>query len=382
MRNIASAHEDDWRQHVVGIDAVINTVGILRERGADTYTAVHAEGPAAMFRACTEARVPRLIHVSAIGADIASPSAYLRTKGQAEATLDHIAAEHSGIAVTVLRASLVYGPGGASTALFAALAAMPVTAIPADANQSVQPVHVDDMAEAIIQLLETSAPWPRHLDIVGPNPLSYGEMLAAYRRWLGMEPAPALTVPAWAMATVAWIGEAFTNAPVTRDTLHMLRAGNVGDVAPLSKLLGRMPLPLAEGLSRHPASDAERRQARLYTLVRPLRWSLAFLWIFSAIVSLASLSEGEALLSAAGLVNVQFAPLIIFAAAGLNIAIGVTLLHRRYVVAAGLLSITTIAAYTGIITVALPEYWLHPFAPVAKNIPLVLATLATMAWEA
>ena len=130
VRDLGRAVEDDWYEVLVGADAVVNTVGIIRERGGDTHRAVHAEGPARLFRAAVAAAVPRLIHVSAIGADPESSSVYLRTKGQAEVFLDTLASAHPGLTVTILRPSLVYGPGGGSTALFAALAALPVVALP------------------------------------------------------------------------------------------------------------------------------------------------------------------------------------------------------------------------------------------------------------
>jgi hypothetical protein len=178
------------------------------------------------------------------------------------------------------------------------------------------------------------------------------------------------------------LGESFTDAPVTRDTWRLLSAGNTGDPALLASLLGRAPLDLDEGLARHPATAADRRHGRLYALARPLRWSLAFLWIVSGLVSLGlfPLADSLALLARAGVGELAFPVLI--ATALVDIAVGSMLLGRRRAVWAGALSVALILGYTAVISVALPEFWLHPLGPVAKNVPLVFATLVMMGWEA
>ena len=244
-------------------------------------------------------------------------------------------------------------------------------------------MHVDDLAAAVAALVATPLPWPRRLDVVGPQPITYAGMLAAYGRWLGRRRIPMLAMPGFAMAMVTWLGERFTDAPVTRDTWRMLRAGNTGDAAPLTRLLGLPPLDLDHGLARHPATAADRRQARLYPLVRPLRWSLAFLWVFSGLASLGlyPVADSLDLLATVGIVG-PFALPLLEATAALDVLVGLLLLDRRRVVVVGALSIGLIVAYTAILSIAAPEFWLHPFGPIAKNVPLVAATLAVMAWEA
>lgn len=379
--DLETADAANWRAIVDGAETVINAVGIVRERRTGMFDAVHVRGPARLFEACAAARVRRIIQVSANGADAASSSVYLRTKGEAEQLLDDLAAAQPETAVTILRPSLVYGPGGGSTALFAALAALPIAALPGSGAQRLQPVHVEDLAEAVARLLSASAPAPRRIEAVGPHAVTYAEMLGAYGRWLGRRRLPTLALPTWTMTVVTWLGTHLTDAPITPDTWRMLQAGNIGDPRAFAALLGRPPATLDEGLARHPATPAERRHARLYMLGRPLRWSLALLWILSGLVSIGFATESFALLERAGFPG-QLAIPLLGAAVTLDIAIGAVMFRRRKAVGIGAVAIAVMLAYTGIITVTMPEMWLHPFAPIVKNVPLAVATLVMMAWEA
>jgi uncharacterized membrane protein YphA (DoxX/SURF4 family) len=280
----------------------------------------------------------------------------------------------------VLRPSLVYGRGGGSSELFAALAALPLLPRIGDGEQWVQPIHVDDVAEIVVRLLERPEPLPRILELGGPAPLRFTEMLAAYRAWLGERPAPVVTLPLGLVRAAAWAGGRLGVGPVNRETLTMLLAGNVCDPRPFIEATGVAPAPLAEGLAREPATDAERRQARLAFLAAPLRWSLALLWIWTALVSFGLYPrEGSyALLAEVGATG-PAAALLLYGAAGWDLVLGVALALGRRPRLVGALMIATVAAFTLIISIFLPGFWLHPFAPVAKNVPLVAALLVMMA---
>ena len=115
----------DWRARLETVDAVVNAAGIFRGRGANSFEQVHIEGPAALFEACAALRVPKLIQVSALGAGEGAQTPFHLTKAAADARCLQLAQENGLSGWTVMRPSLVIGQGGASTALFSALAALP-----------------------------------------------------------------------------------------------------------------------------------------------------------------------------------------------------------------------------------------------------------------
>lgn len=113
---------DDWLDAVRGIDAVVNAVGIFRERGAQTFGALHDAAPRALFEACEKAGVQRVVQVSALGADQGAGSAFHLSKKRAD---DFLAAR--ALQWSIVQPSLVFGEGGASARFFTLLACLPAT---------------------------------------------------------------------------------------------------------------------------------------------------------------------------------------------------------------------------------------------------------------
>jgi hypothetical protein len=186
----------------------------------------------------------------------------------------------------VLRPSLVLGPGGRSTELLAAVAAAPLPLRLGPGTWRVQPIQIDDLAAIVERLLERSPPWPRQLDLVGPEPVDTDRLVAALRKWLGEPPRPFLPVPVALLCAAAWLGDRLGAGPVTGESLTMLMRGNTAPVAPLIEATGYRPKGLEAALAAIPCAAAERWWAKLWPLWAPLRISLALLWIVSGLVSL------------------------------------------------------------------------------------------------
>ncbi|HEX6298741.1 MAG TPA: complex I NDUFA9 subunit family protein [Burkholderiales bacterium] len=145
-----------------GRDAVINLVGILH--GPD-FEHAHVELPKAIVSACRANGVPRLLHVSALGAATDAPSEYLRSKARGE----QIALGAEGLAVTVFRPSVVFGPEDRFLNTFACLARyLPVLAL-ACAQARFQPVYVGDVARAMAQALEKPEAHGKRYELCGPR---------------------------------------------------------------------------------------------------------------------------------------------------------------------------------------------------------------------
>ena len=343
---------EDWLPALEGIEAVVNAVGIIRERAGRSFRALHHTAPRALFEACARARVRRVIQISALGADEQARSRFHLTKRAADDYLTTLDLEW-----TVVQPSLVFGERGESARLFALLAALPLTPLPGDGNQTVQPIHVDDLAAAIAKLVE--APCRTRLPAVGPREITIREWLTLLRAQLGLGRARFLPVPLWVV-------------PLERETLQMLERGNTASPVPLTQLLGRPPRGPERFVERAEAKRLATR-AKLDWLLPLLRGSLGLVWIVSGMVSLGlyPVEESLGMLRRVGLTG-STAQAALYGAALLDIAFGAaTLLVGGRLL--WQLQIALIFGYTAIISVFLPELWLHPFGPVLKNLPMLAA---------
>lgn len=365
----------DWMPRLAGIDAVVNCAGIIGNR-AD-YAGVHDHGARALFDACRAAGVARVIQISSLGADETGVTAYHRSKKRAD---DHLmaldpAGERMGWAV--LRPSLVMGRGGASMALFTALAALPIMPRLGTGCWQVQPIHIDDLVEAVVRLLERPGPLACTLDAVGPQAVSTDQLTEALRGWLGLGRAPKLALPKPLLALAAWLGI----GPATRESLTMLEAGNTACAAQFIAALDFRPMTLGEALARHPACAADLTEARLRALAPVLTGLLALVWFCGGIVSLAFAPSSMVAqwLARVGLTG-SAATAALWAGSLADIAVGLGVILRRR--GAPLAGVALMAAYTAILTAAAPELWADPFGPLVKNLAVLGLSLVVFAMEA
>lgn len=351
-----------WLPHVGGFDAVIHCAGVFRADAA-TFERLHHTVPAALFAACAQAGVRRVIHLSALGSAPDAATPYWRSKGRAEAAL-----RATPLAYTIVRPSLVYGGDGASSRLFRALASLPLLALPAGGK--VQPVHIDDLCAAVTALLRPEHVHLRELDAAGPRALPLRDYLAALRHGMAAGGAAVFTVPAFAARAAARVAALHPASPLTQDALTMLEHGNTADPAAMQALLDR---PL-----RDPATFATPacKPAAVLAWALPLATlALAMLWLWTAWVSWFAWphADSRAWLAACG-VPPAWRETMLAGASLLDAAIGCALLiaPRRWLWPAQL---ALVGGYTAVMTVCLPAFWLHPFGPLSKNLPILALLL-------
>jgi uncharacterized protein YbjT (DUF2867 family) len=351
-----------------GIDVAVNAVGIFRETAGQTFDALHASGPIAFFEACIAAGVRRIVQVSALGADAEAASRFHLSKRAADEAL-----LATGIEAAVVQPSLVFGRDGASSRLFMMAATLPVLLLPAGGCQRVQPIHIDDLTEALVALCERPIARTGRVALVGAEALSIGDYLRTLRRSLGVDATASISVPAFAAAAAARLVDAIAPRPFALDAWAMLQRGNEGRVDATRALLDRSPRPPAGFVAPNEAAGL-RMRAQLAWLLPVLRVSIAAVWIVTGIVSFGvyPAADSFALLERAG-VPAALRPLALYGAAALDLGLGVAslLLRRRRWL--WLAQIALILGYTAIITVRLPEFWLHPYGPVLKNLPMLAA---------
>jgi uncharacterized protein YbjT (DUF2867 family) len=365
---------EQWRSHLVGIDAVINAVGILVERGAQTFDAVHRQAPIALFKACAIAGVRRVIQISALGVDRTN-SEYFRSKLAADTFLSICP-----ISFQILRPALVYGKSGTSANLFRQLASLPCHFLPAGGRQRLRPVHIDDLTETIACLLDPSAQDRQHIDVVGATEVEYRQMLSLYRAGMKLPPALRVTLPRTLIDIAATLLDRVPGSMLTRDTWQMLQDGSTADVRSTNEVLGRSPL----GVQQFIGIDAAilRREAFAAWTPKVFRGALAVTWIWTAVVSafLYPQADSLALLARMQLHGVT-AVVALYLAAALDFLLGLATVFRpgrRLWMGQALL----VAAYSVSVALAMPESLIDPFGPILKNLPILAILLVLFSEEA
>ena len=150
---------------VRGADAVVNLVGVLHDGGGpESFQAAHVDLAGKVVRACRDAQVARLLHMSALRADRSAPSNYLRSKADAEAVV-----RESGLAWTVFRPSVIFGRGDRFLSLFSELLCVFPVVFLACPDARFQPVFVEDVAEAFARSLADPASAGKSYDLCGPT---------------------------------------------------------------------------------------------------------------------------------------------------------------------------------------------------------------------
>lgn len=209
---------------VAGADGVVNLVGILYARGRYGFDAVHAEGAEIIAKAAAAAGVQRLVHLSAIGADAESPSAYARSKAAGEAAVRAAFPQ-----ATILRPSVLFGPEDDFFNRFAAMARMsPALPLFGGGETKFQPVYVGDVADAIVKSLTEPSAAGRTFELGGPTVYTFEELMRLVLSETGRE-AALIKLPFFAADVIGTFAPLFPlGAPLlTRDQAKLLRIDNV-----------------------------------------------------------------------------------------------------------------------------------------------------------
>lgn len=364
----------EWASKLANVDAVVNAIGIIIESRGQRFDDIHRRAPCALFSACAAAGVQRVVQISALGAELET-TPYYASKYAADTYLQSLPVEWQ-----ILRPGLVYGTRGSSATAFRMLASLPVTPLPGGGQSLLQPIHIEDLVDAVSTLLAPTTAPRQCVSLVGPSPLRYRDMLRAYRAALGFAPAIPLNIPAFAMRLMAQIGGKLPGVVLTPDNWRMLAAGSIADPGASCELLGHSPKAIDEFI---PAAEAPalRQYALAEWRTSLLRAALAAVWFGTAIVSafIYPLSSSLALLGQVGLHGTS-ALAAFYGATVMDLAFGLATLFRpsRRL---WWLQLLLISFYSAVISIALPEYWAHPFGPILKNIPILAILFILVAEE-
>lgn len=206
---------------VQGADVVINLVAVLHG-STETFNKVHVELPRRLSKLCQEAGVRRMVHVSALGVQPNAPSKYLRSKAAGEEVL-----AASGLAVTVLRPSVIFGEHDQFINLFARLqAVLPLMPL-AGSTAQFQPVWVEDVASAIIACLEDATTIGQTIECTGPQVFTLADLVRLAGQWSGHE-RPVVPIPLFAGVLQALAMQCLPGEPLMSvDNLMSMKVPNV-----------------------------------------------------------------------------------------------------------------------------------------------------------
>ncbi|MEO6462984.1 MAG: NAD(P)H-binding protein, partial [Candidatus Eisenbacteria bacterium] len=160
------------RRAAASADAIVNLVGIIREKGAVTFEAVHVGGTRALIDAGREAGVRRFLYVSALGARPDAASGYARTKAEAERLV-----RESGLRWLVLRPSIVFARDGEFYGILDDLTATPLVPVLGPGRATLSPLHADDLADLEAAAFDHPEAWNRAYEVCGPEAIPFVDLL-------------------------------------------------------------------------------------------------------------------------------------------------------------------------------------------------------------
>jgi len=241
----ADAHDErSVEAAVAGADGVVNAISLYVEHGSETFHSAHVEAAARIASVARRVGAKRLVHLSGIGADAASPSPYIRSRGEGEAAVQ---AAFPG-AVIIRPAVMFASDDSFLTTILRLLRVLPAYPIFGDGRTRLQPAYVDDVAAAIAQILRQSKkPYPIY-ELAGPRVYSYEELLRTIARAAGLRPV-LMRMPFALWDALAGAAAILPHPPLTRNQVELMQIDTTAsDNLPGFRVLGISPRSLEEEL--------------------------------------------------------------------------------------------------------------------------------------
>src|ERR1700758_4447044 len=241
----ADAHDQrSVEAAVAGADAVVNAISLYVEHGTDTFHSVHVEMAARIARAAKRAGTKRFVHLSGIGADVGSPSPYIRSRGEGEA-----AVQTAFPGAVIIRAAVMFAPDDAFlTTILRLLRSLPAYPMFGDGRTRLQPAYADDVAAGIAEVVrQNKKPYPLY-ELAGPRVYSYEELLRTIARRAGLRPV-LMRMPFAFWGAVAGLAEILPQPPLTRNQVELMQIDTTAsENRPGFRALGISPRSLEEEL--------------------------------------------------------------------------------------------------------------------------------------
>ena len=243
---------------VAGIRGVVNAVSLYLEHGSHTFRSVHVKAAANLAAQARQAGVDHFVHVSGVATDTASGSPYIRSRAEGE-----LAVKAAFPNATIVRPTVMFGRDDVFlNTMLTLLERLPVFALFGSGNTRLQPVSVEDVAEAIVRALGRDA---AVYELGGPRIYDYRQLTQTIARQAGLRPV-VFPMPFAAWHMLARIAELLPTPPLTRNQVELMMIDTVASASmPGFEVLGISPQPLEQVLQAILSRRFSRSQARSST---------------------------------------------------------------------------------------------------------------------
>jgi uncharacterized protein YbjT (DUF2867 family) len=369
------------------IDIVVNCLGVLQDGPGSDTRAVHRDFVARLLEAIRDSgRAVRLVHISIPGAASDDRTAFSVTKREAEKL---IAA--SGISYAILRPGFVVAPAAyGGSALLRALAALPLQLPARESATPFQPVAVEDIAVTIAWLVgrdtgdaaanaaTNAVTW----DLMQPQPVTLGGVIAQFRRSLGTSDMPLVTLPALLLGLGSRLGDLVSRLgwmpPMRTTAIAELRRGVSGDPSAWMTATGIVPKTIAEAVGRHPATIQDKWFARLFLVKALMIASLTLFWTVSGFISLViSYDAAAGILHAHGFPPALVAPVTVLTSL-MDMGIGILIAFRRTAAIGLIAGMAASLGYMAGAAMLTPDLWIEPLGALVKTGPAIVLMLVAL----
>jgi uncharacterized protein YbjT (DUF2867 family) len=364
---------------LVGVDLVVNTIGILQGVEAD---AVHRDFAARLAATCAAAPQKLLVHISIPGESRDDRTAYSRSKREGEHAITASGAPYVILRPGFVIATAAYG----GSALIRALAALPFS-LPARESQSrFTATAISDLCATVAWLAaawrDGKRQWHETWDVMEVTPGTVGNIIEAFRRHNG-GPAPWLALPRWTLGPGTMAGDLVSllgwKPPIRSTAMAEMRRGVVGHPQGWMAVTGIVPRSACQAVAATPATVQEKWFARLY-LLKPLALaSLAIFWCVSGLIALTvAFAAARQILLGHGF-SFILAHNVTIASSLVDISVGLLIAWRRTSRLGLITGILVSLGYMAGAAVITPDIWIEPLGALVKTGPAVVLMLICLA---
>lgn len=369
--------EEQWQQQLQGIELVINAVGIYQQSEQSIsdqqgFTQVHNLGPRKLFAACKKNHI-KVIQISALGAERDNPvTEFLRSKRNADQYL--LSHEESDI---VLYPGIVLGEHGRSTRQLSLLASLYCTPLVFGRQRKLPLISIYQLTECIKNTINH---WPEtsRAVVLVARPETMESLLLNLRHWMKLGKGHFFAIPQRLLKLVFYFFPALSVGAFNKQSLIMLADYSDKQSNQQQSIEKPIQETASESLVKHPPTKRFKQEILTKLLFYLNLFVLGVIWFVSGLSSLINMEQSRELISLIGIKG-DMGDMIISSAASADILLGILLWLslwqqglRKWVIYC---QIGVMVTYSIIVSIMLPIFWLHPFAPIVKNLAVLLLAM-------
>lgn len=381
--NFMDLHEEGLRALVEEADMIVNCVGLLQSSASEHADQVHDGFVARLLAVCGAiATPPLLVHLSIPGNPSEDTTEFARTKRAADAAI-----RASSLPYVILRPGFVIAPAAfGGSAMMRAFASLPFDVPSGLGNRPFFITAVDDITRTVAGLARQrqsgKTGFAEVWDIMSPEPLRFGEVLAGMRRWIGFS-GKRIRLPAIAISLGALTGDLAAHLgwrpPLRTTSVREIERGLAGDPSAWQTATGLDPTSFSAALDLLPATVQEKWFAKLYLAKALMIGALSVFWLLSGLIALTvSYSAAKEVMTVRGLPD-GLAATVTIGGSIADVLIGLAIAFRRSCAAGLTAGIGVASLYLCGAALLLPDLWIDPLGSILKTVPIIILMLATLA---